>query len=174
MDRRTALRGVACAVAPFLAGCTGTGGSPADGTATEPAGGTPNGTDDGSPSTPRVTDRSFTVTAVECALATDSPTARFRPEPPEPDATTATVEVTGSIDGNDTCHTARLADLRLSDGELTVAVGSYVPEEKEGVACSQCLVAIDYALTVTTAGTPPSAVVVVHDGERVGRVSLPD
>lgn len=163
MNRRTALRAVACAATPLVAGCTGSGGAPADGSATV--------TDEGAPE-PSVRDRSFAVVSAECALAGASPEARFTPEPPEPDATTATVRVTGSIEGDDTCHTARLADLRVADGELTAAVESYVPADREGAACSQCLVAIDYELTVTTAGEPPTAVVVLHDGERAGRVSL--
>ena len=163
MNRRTALRTVACAAAPLLAGCTGSGGSPVD-------------SDEEGPTGPRITDRSFAVTAVECALAAESTEARFTPEPPGPDATAYTVSVTDTISGDDTCHTARLADLRLGAGgeELTLAVESYVPAENEGTACSQCLVAIDYELTVTTTGARPAMVVVVHDGERVGRVSLPE
>jgi hypothetical protein len=175
MERRTALRTVTCAAVPLLAGCTGSGDPQTGSEGTARPSPEPTGSDTDMP-TPRITDRSFVVTAVECSLAADSPDARFTPEPPEPDATTATVEVTGAISGDDTCHTARLTDLRLQAGgdEVTVAVASYVPPENEGTACGECLVAIDYELTVTTAGARPSAVVVVHDGKRVGRVALPE
>lgn len=166
MDRRRVLRAATGAAVPLLAGCTGSDG-PGERPTTDP--------EEGTPTTPRVTDRTFAVTNVECALADAAPAARFTPDPPEPGATTTTVRVTGTIAGDDSCHTARLADLRLgADGdELTVGVESYVPADEEGKACSQCLVAIDYELAVSTTGARPAAVVVVHDGERVGRLSLP-
>ena len=178
MDRRTALRVVTCAAAPLLAGCTGDGDRPtgSNGTAMpspQPAG---SGTDTPTPTTPRITDRSFVVTAVECSPAADSLDARFTPEPPKLDAGTATVEVTGTISGDDACHTARLAGLRLGAGGevLIVAVESAVPTDDEQTACSQCLVAITYELMVTAAGARPRNVVAIHNSDHVGEVQLPE
>jgi hypothetical protein len=76
------------------------------------------------------------------------------------------VTVTGTIWGNDACHTAVLSDARLDGGTLTVVVGSERDADPE-TACADCIVSIGYEATVTFPDGLPAEVAVVHahDGE---------
>jgi len=50
---------------------------------------------------------------------------------------------------------------------LTVAVRSYLPEEREDEPCTSCVADVDYVARVEFEGGTPGEVVVTHDGERV-------
>lgn len=77
-----------------------------------------------------------------------------------------TITVAGTITGNNGCYTARLADARIEDGELVVAVESYEDADEDEM-CTQALVAIEYDAVVEIDGELPGSVRVEHDGEHV-------
>lgn len=172
MNRRAVLRGAGGAGTVLLAGCTGAS------TGTDDPAETPTDAETGTTSEDpyRVVERSFEVVSNECGTTDESVTGSIDPPPPAPDASEHTVTVTGTITGSDTCHTARLAGLTRGEdgGTMEVAVETYVPKENADSVCGECIVAVEYELTVTTAGGRPDEVVVSHDGERAGRVDLPE
>lgn len=188
MKRRTLLRATGASGLAVLAGCTaeGPGGEPGNGTDEPTDSSTPSpsrsstdrpspsatrsSTDDptesSSPSTTPGTEHvqsSFTVTNRECGTGKNSA---------EGSSDGSTVTVSGVVDGSDTCHSAKLADATVEDGTLTVAVATYVPQENEGKACSQCIVDIAYEAAFEFEGDTPDRAVVTHDGERVAEFSL--
>ena len=170
MNRRALLRSLAPATGILCTGCTG------EGTDRNSDGPTP-GSPSPSPTTEyRVVDRSFAVLANDCGTPATGISATVDPDPPAPDAAEHTVTVSGVATGSDSCHTARLATLDPGDsgGTMTVGVETYVPDSDADAVCLECLVAIEYELVVTTAGGRPGSVVVTHDGERAGRVHLPE
>lgn len=188
MKRRTLLHLATVSGAGLLAGCTGGGGeAPATATESRPPEPTPTTSPSASPTSTRTpcqtarTSTSFEVLSVECgtgentADASVSPTGASTPDengtPP-----THTVTVTGTIDGADTCHEARLVAAELNDAadSLQARVESYVPSSDETMACGECIVDIDYELTVTFRCDYPGVVEIVHDGDEVARVPLPE
>lgn len=114
---------------------------------------------------PRLAGRSFEVVSNDCGQGRN-----------EADATAEgrTVTVTGTIDGSNTCYTARLKGVSLdgSGTTLRVDVESYVPESDGTRACGQCIVDIEYESTFEFEDGRPDEVVVRHDGEQVATVSL--
>lgn len=169
MNRRALLRSLVPAVGALWAGCTGSGTDPnGDGTATD--------TPTPSSATYRIVDRSFTVLANDCGTPTGEIDATLDPDPPAPDAERHRLTVTGVATGNDSCHAARLAalDPGAPGGTMTVDVETYVPDSDADAVCLECLTAIEYELVVTTVNGRPGTVVVTHDGDRAGRVKLPE
>ena len=74
------------------------------------------------------------------------------------------VTVTGTVSGNNSCYSARLEDVNLSEGELTVAVESYdASEPDEG--CLEVIIGIHYEAIIDM--DPPNRVVVTHNGEEL-------
>lgn len=142
---------------------TGTdGSSPTDGstgTGEDGATSSPSPADD----EPRLAGRSFEVVSNECGQGRN-----------EADATAdaRTVTVTGTIDGSNTCYTARLDGASLDGETLRVDVESYVPESDGTRACGQCIVDIEYEATFEFEDGRPDEVVVHHDGEHVATVGL--
>jgi hypothetical protein len=185
MRRRTLLRLAGGAGIGWLAGCTATGPDDgSDGTSTQPTG-TASFTERSSasptPCATRVTATSFSVREVECGTGENAADASVQPTgagTPETDGAppTYTVTVTGTIDGADTCHSARLAGVesRPDEDTLRVAVASYVPDSNQTVACGQCIVDVDYEATVELACGYAGVVTVVHDGEPVAEIPLPE
>lgn len=195
VNRRTLLRrALACGVV-LAAGCVGDEPAPGDGQSGSPTGTEPpdadrddatesgtddvNSTDDAtatdgdgatqspSPSDgdPRLAGRSFEVVSNECGQGRNEADAS---------ADGRTVTVTGTIDGSNTCYTARLesASLDESGATLRVDVESYVPESDGTPACGQCIVDIEYESTFEFEDGRPDEVVVRHDGEHVATVRL--
>lgn len=76
------------------------------------------------------------------------------------------VLVRGTIRGENSCYTARIADVSLSDDELTIAVESYEDADKDQM-CAQALVEIEYEARVEFTDAEPGTVVVEHDGTPV-------
>lgn len=181
MNRRSLLRGAIPATVGLLAGCTGGGSvpdSPTDSTDTSPpstAGNSPTPSETDSPNSTdspvvgesELVDRSFIIENNECGSPGNSASATIDGD---------TIIVTGTIDGSDTCHTARLGRASISDdGEtLTVGVEAYVPESTATKACGQCIVEIDYRSTFAFEGGRPGRVVVAHDGAQVAKITLPE
>lgn len=148
---------------------TGTG-EPTETTGSSPTDGSTGTGEDGATSSPspadgepRLAGRSFEVVSNECGQGRN-----------EADATAdgRTVTVTGTIDGSNTCYTARLDGASLDGETLRVDVESYVPESDETRACGQCIVDIEYEATFEFEDGRPDEVVVRHDGERVTTVGL--
>lgn len=99
---------------------------------------------------------SFEVLEVESGTGEESASVSFEDG----------VLVEGTIGGQNACYTARLADVSLSGGELTVAVESY-EDADEGQMCAQALVGIEYEARIELADGEPESVVVEHDGSPV-------
>lgn len=74
----------------------------------------------------------------------------------------ATVTVTGTIWGTDSCATAVLSAVRLDGGSLTVVVGTE-SDADPGTACAECITQIEYEATVEFDSALPEDVTVVHD-----------
>lgn len=168
VNRRALLRASLPAAVGVVAGCTGGGtatDSPTD-SSTDPSP-TATPTESPTPHEPELTDTSFTVESNDCG----SPANRA-----DAVADGRTVIVTGTIDGSDTCHTARLTDASVSEdgAALTLAVEAYVPASKATQACGQCIVEVDYRATVVFDRARPSLVVVTHDGKQVAEIVLPE
>ena len=183
MRRRTVLRVAATSGVGVLAGCTAEG--PIDGgTDTPPTESAQSPTSSPTATaTPCAVNRvgtAFAVRDVECGTGETTADASVSPTG---DATADgdgspryTVTVTGTIDGADTCHTARLLAAEALPGEdtLRVSVESYVPKSNETVACADCIVDIDYEATVEFECGYYGTVTVLHDGEQVAELPLPE
>lgn len=186
MERRALLRAAGAASAGLFAGCTGVetdpGGSPSDDRTESPTTSTsPSASPSPTVTEPTLESKNLEVRSVECgtgenrADASVSPTGEQTPgedgSPP-----THVVTVTGTIDGSNTCHTARLAavDAKPDADTLRVEVESHVPDSEETPVCGECIVDIDYEATVELAGGYYGVVVVVHGGEQVAEIPLPE
>jgi hypothetical protein len=185
MKRRTVLGDLAGAAGLALGGCLGRNGDvPAD------ADDTPSGPPTESPtSVPETTSSSGDSTPTESPPATDARTPTVTPTPATPDAVTgtaltvtenacgekrdgarvewdrsdSTVTVNGAIWGADGCYTATLADVAYADGVVTATVDTTERDDTgETTACTQCIVEINYEVTITFDHGLPSEVVVVH------------
>lgn len=163
MQRRTVLAGLAAlAGTGALAGCTGGapggGGEPSgDGTATTGGDSTePTDTATPIPTDPPVAQ--FEVTNRGCGRGHESASVTFG---------AGEVSIEGTIGGRDTCDTAELDGVSLTDARLDVAVVTISEESDDGTsACGQCLTDIDYTATIDVS-TLPDTVVVTHNGETV-------
>ncbi|WP_254544050.1 hypothetical protein [Halomarina pelagica] len=137
----------------------GTGGNGTNGTndtnATNATNDT-NATDGGASS---ITGEQFQAQSSNCGQGKESASVTF----PGGDQ----VKVTGVISGKNACHSARLGDVSLEGGTLTVPVQTYVPEQMKNATCSQCIVDIEYQASFTFGGEVPQRVVVTHHGEQV-------
>lgn len=179
MRRRALLQAAGATSVGLLAGCTadGTGGGSTDGT---------DETDSPSPSptvTPceeELTQSSLAVRSVECGTGANSADASVDPvgptTPDDGEAPTYTVTVTGTIDASDPCHSARIESVRAEPSEDTLRLGveTYVPEENQGEACTECIADVEYEATAAFRCEYPGVVVVVHDGEQVAELPLPE
>ena len=148
MQRRTVLAGCGSLLAGLVAGClgNGTGGeTPVD-----------------RPTTP-VLKPSFTVASRNCGQGEDRASVSFAAD---------TVGVNGVIGGSNTCESAALDSVTMTDGTLRVAIVTVMPETGTP-ACGQCLTDIEYQLEVQYTGPGPDEVVVRHDGSPVTRVAGP-
>lgn len=99
---------------------------------------------------------SFEVLEVESGTSEESASVRFEDG----------VLVEGTIGGENSCYTARLADVSLSGDDLIVAVESY-EDADEGQMCAQALVGIEYEARIELVNAAPGTVVVEHDGSPV-------
>lgn len=168
VNRRALLRAGLPAAVGVVAGCTGGGpatDSPTD-SPTEPSP-TATPTDSPRPREPEVIDTSFTVESNDCGSPANHADAVVDGR---------TVTVTGTIDGSDTCHTARLADASVSEdgAALLLAVEAYVPASKATQACGQCIVEVDYRASIVFERARPGLVVVTHDGKQIAEIALPE
>lgn len=165
MNRRALLHALAAGGGVGCAGCTGgrTGGDDSPETSTS------------STAVPyRVLDRTFAAISNNCGTPVRAVDASLDPDPSATDASEYVLTIGGVIAGNDSCHRARLASLDAgsSGGTMTVGVETYVADAEPDAVCLECLVAIEYELVVTIAGGRPETVLVTHDGERAGEVTL--
>lgn len=148
MRRRTVLAGGGSLLAGLVAGCLGNGtrgGTPTDG-----------------PSTP-VLNPGFTVESRNCGQGEDRASVSFAED---------TIGVDGVIGGSNTCESAALDSVTMTDGTLRIAIVTIMPETGTP-ACGQCLTDIEYQLKVQYTGRAPDEVVVRHDGSTVTRVARP-
>lgn len=173
MQRRALLSTLGAVTIGSLAGCLGSDGG-TDPTDTD----TPTASPSPTPCPLSGNSKSFTVTGSQCGTGEDSANASVSPtggSTPDSDGEpqTYTVTVTGTIFGSDSCHTARLVGVELGE-QLRVSVKSYVPESKKGQACADCIVDIEYETTVDIQCDYPDTVVVVHNGEQIAEIPLPE
>jgi hypothetical protein len=79
-----------------------------------------------------------------------------------------TIEIEGTIKGRNGCYTARLDEITITDGTLTVAVESYEDREDDEV-CTEAIVYIDYQVIAPDAGDSDQfdEVTVTHNGDAV-------
>lgn len=190
MNRRTLLRTLSAAGALAVAGClsegpgsqpaatdtgtdapadtptetsTPTTGAPGDGTGTPTHSPTDVHTDtlsetpDSDPSaTPSgVASQSLTVTESGCGSQDEEASVAF-------DGDGATVTVTGTTWGSDSCATAVLSAVRLDGGSLTVVVGTESDADPD-TACAECITQIQYEATIRFDSALPEDVSVVHE-----------
>lgn len=165
-------------------GSTGDDGSD-DGT---DSGGSDDGTDSGDDSggddsddsattttaaTPSVEDTSLSVGSASCGTGENAASIAVEATADSTESPAGIVTVTGTIRGSDQCHTARLkaASYDESTDTLTVAVVSYVPDDKSDSVCGQCIVDIEYESTVEVGGAVPGTIAVTHGGEEVAKKS---
>jgi len=166
MRRRTLLSALgSLAGATGLAGCVGRIHAPSPGTTPRP---TPATSPETTPTLPRedsgphpVTPAQSTFEVVDrsCGEGRNEATVTFDGE---------AVAVDGVLPGRDTCDTAHLTSLGMSDGVLTVVVAVGPAPHTTAVACGQCITDVRYTLR-TTIPAGPLEVDVVHrtgGGER--------
>lgn len=170
MDRRTVLAASLTAVGSAVTGCLEGTRNSGDGTdptgTTEPAEtDTTDGGGAGEETTtesPCPDDASFSCDAEfrvvnETAGLAESATVQMEDN---------AVTVTGVIQGNNGCYTARLAAIEFQEDTLSVRVESY-EDRDEGTVCSQAVVSLEYEAVITLADGLPGSVHVYHNGEQV-------
>lgn len=113
--------------------------------------GTPPGGSEPSATPGYVTDRSLDVLDSACGSRVDDASVSFDDG----------VTVTGTIWGNDACHTATLEDVDYAADSLTVVVAA---EDDSGAdeMCGQCITEIEYEASAAVDDGGPDEVVVVH------------
>jgi hypothetical protein len=153
MDRRALLAALAGTGIAGVAGCLEERG------AGEPAETEPTATPSGQSSTPepaRLVDRSLTVRESGCGGEYGTSEATIGDE---------LVTVEGTISGNNSCYTARLADADYDEAadELAVVVESR-DDSGENEICQSCIVAIDYTARFEFENGQPASVTVEHRG----------
>jgi hypothetical protein len=104
-----------------------------------------------------VADVTFEVLNVESGIEDESASVTF-----EDDG----LLVEGTITGNNSCYTARIAEMSLSDGEFTLSVESYEDADEDQM-CAQELVDITYEAVVEFDDRGPETVVVEHNSSTV-------
>lgn len=77
-----------------------------------------------------------------------------------------TVTVRGTIQGTNTCYTAKLDEVTIENRTLLVNVESS-EEPDEGEVCGEAIIGIDYKVVIEFDGDPPTEVTVKHDGQHV-------
>lgn len=161
MRRRALLTAVLASTS--LAGCLDDAAERDEGDAAEPNGSDGAEDDDGDTDDaegaekPTIRETRFEVGDVDESDREESASVAFESD---------TITVAGAITGNNGCYTARLADARIEDDELVVAVESYEDADEDEM-CTQALVAIEYEAVVEVDGELPGSVRVEHDGEHV-------
>lgn len=113
------------------------------------------GTDSGSPG-PRLTNSSFEVISTECGTEKAESSAAFESN---------SVRVSGTINGSNTCYTAKLERVTCEEKTLTVSVQSYERETDD--LCSMCVTDIEYEASFEFENGLPQRTVVVHNGSEV-------
>jgi hypothetical protein len=168
MNRRALLSGLTTSLA-VLSGCLesgssgGTdgsdGGTDGSGDDTSPTASPPDSPTESPPDSPtaggtRLVEQSLTVDSVQCGNSFG-----------ETDVTIEgrTVTVDGTIDGKDSCYSARLGTVEYdeSEDELRVTVESVSDADPDEV-CQTCIVEIDYAARFEFEGGTPETVSVEH------------
>lgn len=153
MDRRALLAALAGTGIAGVAGCLGERG--AGGQAETETTATPSGQE--STSEPvRLVDRSLTVRESGCGGEHGTS---------ESTVGDGLVTVEGTISGNNSCYTARLAgaDYDEAADELAVVVESH-DDSEENEICQSCIVAIDYTARFEFENGQPASVAVEHRG----------
>jgi hypothetical protein len=140
MNRRTVLRRTGALAALGLAGCLSDG-----------SGDTPTDTE---PPMPEIDSTTIDTTGTDCASG-DGGVATL-----EADAGGHRLTVTGTIEASNPCHVAELVETDLSDGTITVTVGT---EPDGSDACMECIGAVDYEATVQLTPGLEADVVVSHE-----------
>jgi hypothetical protein len=153
MQRRSFLRRVLAGSTITFIGVAGCTAAPGGTVSPEPTERTAEPTDSGPhPVTPTATafniqDRSCGEGANDATILVDG----------------SMVRVNGVIGGSDTCDTARLLEVDLHDGVLTVVIATVKEETSETPACGQCLTDIEYAFETTVLESVPETIKVVHE-----------
>lgn len=166
-----------------MAGCTANGtDDETSGESASPSS-SPSPSDSPTPTDcqPDLTETSLEVLSVDCGTGENTADASVEPvgaATPDDDGTppTYTVTVTGTIDAPDPCHSARLGTVRAAVDEDTLRLGveTYVPPEKQDAVCAECIADVDYEATAEFRCDYLGVVAVVHDGEQVAEVPLPE
>lgn len=104
-----------------------------------------------------VTEVSFEVLDVRSGTSENSASVTFESE---------RVLISGTIMGRNTCYTAKITDVSLSEGGLVVAIESYENADEDEM-CAQSIVGIDYEASIEFDDNGPETVVVEHDGSAV-------
>ena len=103
-------------------------------------------------------DASLTAVDSGCGQRTDEAEVTFERDDAE-------VVVTGTIWGSDLCKVPELVDAAYDTraGELTITVGTTIPDSDGTPACAQCISELDYRVNAAFDGELPGSVVVVHE-----------
>lgn len=92
--------------------------------------------------------------------------SRTGPESASVTVDDGTVTVTGTIEGNNGCYTARLAEAVIEDDALVVRIESY-EDADENQDCTMAIIYLEYRTTIERRGEVPETVRVEHNGEPV-------
>lgn len=76
------------------------------------------------------------------------------------------VTVQGTIQGTNTCYTAKLDELTVENQTLLVNIVSY-EDPDEGEVCGEALIGIGYEVVIEFDSEVPAEVTVQHDGQHV-------
>jgi hypothetical protein len=181
MERRTVLRGIAGTASLTIAGCVTENedsidepatASPSDSqppqtdvTDTHPPTDAITPTQTLTPVTPnRITERSFSSGNSRCDSRQEGASVTW-------DRADSKVIIDGIIWGNNTCYTCELTKTPFDGDRLTIAVRAIERDEiSDNSTCGECIVQIDYEVTVAFDRGLPSVVRVVHQRGEESRV----
>lgn len=104
-----------------------------------------------------ITGTEFDILDIQSGIGEDSAAVTFEND---------CVCVRGTIMGRNSCYTARLADVFLSNETCTVAIESY-EDANEGEMCATVLVDIEYKVRIEFDSRAPNTVVIEHNDETV-------